>query len=182
VIEKSKRPLAGVFGGGKWTHFSAYLIRKTNHIDEIETLLLRIADPKGNKVKGKLKGSRNLRPKLKVLLSQDFKRSMEEMFGGKKGKKKVAKAVKKKGKVENAENDNPLKGLLRHGQGIYANYKGKSYRAVFYKTRGIKLNGKFYETPTGAAKAIVDRGTVNGWRFWKYRDEGGELVSLGNLR
>jgi len=92
------------------------------------------------------------------------KRPLAGVLGGGKGKKKVAT------KIKASTDGNALKGKLRHGQGIYANYKGTSYRAVFYKTRGIKLNGKFYETPTGAAKAIVDRGTVNGWSFWKYKD------------
>ena len=33
-----------------WTHFSFYLIRKVQHINEIESLLVRIASPKGNRV------------------------------------------------------------------------------------------------------------------------------------
>jgi len=33
---------------GKWTHFSLYIIRKADHIKELESLLLRIADPTGN--------------------------------------------------------------------------------------------------------------------------------------
>ena len=66
----------------------------------VYALLLRIADPKGNKVKGKLKGSRNLRPKLKGLLSDDFKRLLEEILGGKKREKKVEKVGKAKKKVK----------------------------------------------------------------------------------
>jgi hypothetical protein len=32
-----------------WTHFSLYLVRKEAHIHEIESLLIRIANPKGNR-------------------------------------------------------------------------------------------------------------------------------------
>ena len=33
-----------------WTHFGLYLVRKIRHIDEIGSLLVRIASPKGNRV------------------------------------------------------------------------------------------------------------------------------------
>ena len=35
---------------GKWNKFSVYLVRKSEHIRELESLILRIADPKGNSV------------------------------------------------------------------------------------------------------------------------------------
>ena len=52
----------------KWTHFSLYIVRKEDHIREIESLVLRIAYPKGNSIKGKLKQSEDLRPSLKKML------------------------------------------------------------------------------------------------------------------
>jgi excinuclease UvrABC nuclease subunit len=56
----------------KWTHFSLYIIRKEDHVKEIESLVLRISRPKGNKVKGKLKKSKNLRPLLKRMLRDEW--------------------------------------------------------------------------------------------------------------
>jgi len=88
----------------------------------------------------------------------------------------------KKGKKKGVKGDLPLNGLLRNGQGIYATYKGKTYKAVVYSSGLIKFRGKKYSSPTGAAKAVVDRKTVNGWRFWKYRNKSGELVTLADLR
>jgi hypothetical protein len=41
---------------GKWDRFSLYIIRKEDHIKEVESLLMRIAKPPGNKVLGKLGG------------------------------------------------------------------------------------------------------------------------------
>ena len=43
--------------GASWTHFSLYLARKEFHIHEIESLIVRISNPKGNRVipKGKSK-------------------------------------------------------------------------------------------------------------------------------
>ena len=39
----------------KWKRFSWYQIRDLEHTKDIETILLRIIDPKGNRVKGKFK-------------------------------------------------------------------------------------------------------------------------------
>ena len=66
---------------GKWNYFSLYLIRKIDNLREIEALLVRIGKPGGNKQKGKLKRSKNLRPRLKRLLSEDTKRVIEEILG-----------------------------------------------------------------------------------------------------
>ncbi|MHC4620755.1 MAG: restriction system modified-DNA reader domain-containing protein [Planctomycetota bacterium] len=161
---------------GNWTHFSLYILRKTDHLREIETLLLRIADPTGNYIRGKLKSSKDLRPELKVLLTEDSKRLI---LGGKKAAHKRVKKAKRKSK---SEGDLPLKGLLRNGQGIYAEYKGKNYSAVVYHTGIIRFNDTIYDTPSAAGKALVDRRTCNGWRFWKYKDNAGNLVALANLR
>ena len=170
---------------GKWTHFSLYILRKAEHLRETETLLLRIADPTGNAVKGKLRRSKNLLPELKALLTKDFKVRMDEILSIKKTVIKSSKKSKKK--AASKQGELPLhsllqKGLLRHGQGIHSSYKGKSYKAVVYYSGIIKLEGETYETPTSAAKAIVDRRTCNGWRFWKYKNKSGELVPLSELR
>ncbi|MHC4207183.1 MAG: restriction system modified-DNA reader domain-containing protein, partial [Planctomycetota bacterium] len=57
-----------------------------------------------------------------------------------------------------------------------------TYKAVVYYSGIIKLEGKIYNTPSSAAKAIIDTGARNGWRFWKYKDKSGELVPLSELR
>jgi hypothetical protein len=162
---------------GKWTHFSLYLIRKVDHIREIESLLLRIADPTGNYVRGKLKGSRDLRPKLKQLLTADFKMVIDEILGTRRVRRKVKKERKAAGGA-----GRPLKGLLRNGQGIYGKYKGKTYHAVVYSSGIIRFSGKTYDTPSGAGRAVLDKGAVNGWNFWKYKDRGGKLQAISNLR
>jgi len=165
---------------GKWNYFSLYLIRKIDHLREIEALLVRIGKPGGNKQKGKLKRSKNLRPRLKRLLTEDTKRVIEEILGIEKIVKKKRK--KKSTKAKMAKEKRPLKGLLRDWQRIYAKYKGKEYKAKVLPSGSIKLNGKLYDSPSAAAKAIIERGTVNGWNFWKYKDGSGNLVSIGSLR
>ncbi|HUT29107.1 MAG TPA: GIY-YIG nuclease family protein [Sedimentisphaerales bacterium] len=164
---------------GKWTHFSLYILRKTDHLREIETLLLRIADPTGNYMKGKLKSSKDLRPELKVLLTEDAKRLIEDILGG---KKPAPKRVKKKKTTSKAKLvERPLKGKFPGGKVIYANYKGNKYKAWVRTNGGIKFKGQMYDTPTGAAMAVIDKGAVNGWNFWRYKDKSGSLVPLTNL-
>ena len=55
--------------------------------------------------------------------------------------------------------------MFRHYQPIYATYKGKEYKANVFKSGQIKLNGKLYDTPSGAGKGVIDNGAVNGWYF-----------------
>jgi hypothetical protein len=47
-----------------WDNFSIYLTNNSKHMKEIESLLLQIAKPKGNKVGGKPSGSENLKRRL----------------------------------------------------------------------------------------------------------------------
>jgi len=129
-------------------------------------------------MKGKLRRSRNLLPELRALLAGDFKARMDEILGG---KRRRANRVKKR-KARRVKGDLPLKGLLRNGQGIYATYKAKSYPAVVYSNGRIRFDGNMYCSPSGAAKAVIDTGAVNGWVFWSYKAEGGNLLPLLNLR
>lgn len=158
-----------------WTHFNLYIFKKEEHIKELESLLLRIACPGGNTIRGRLKGSKDLLPHLKYQVKQQQQKELEDLFSH----FIIPQAKpKRKSKTESL----PLKGLLKNGQGIYASYKGKRYNAVVYSGGNIRLKDKMYDTPTGAAKAIVDRRTVNGWGFWKYKDKSGNLVPLKKLR
>jgi hypothetical protein len=165
---------------GKWNHFSLYLLRRIDHLREIEALLVRIAEPGGNKQRGTLGRSKNLGPQLKRILTADSKKVIDEILeSGRKKKKKVKRTIKK-GKTKKGEI--PLKGYLRDWQRIYAGYKGKEYKGKVLPSGRIKYDGRLYNSPTAAAQVIVDRRTVNGWRFWKYKDKRDKLVPIANLR
>jgi hypothetical protein len=167
---------------GKWTHFSLYIIRKTDHIREIETILLRIADPTGNYIKGKLKGSRNLRPTLKRIMTEDSRRVIGEILGQEDKPVKRTKA-KTRHKIR-AKGDRPLKGFLRGWQRIYATYKGKDYKAKVLPNGVIELmpSKKRFDSPSLAGISVTNKKTMNGWKFWKYKDKNGELVYIDQLR
>ena len=85
-------------------------------------------------------------------------------------------------KAKAIKGDRPLKGMMRHYQPVYATYKGQHYKANVLKSGYLKLNGKLYDTPSAAGKAIITKGAVNGWNFWKYKDKSGELRRIADLR
>lgn len=165
---------------GKWTHFSLYVIRKTDHIKELESLLLRIAFPESNNQRGKLK-STNLLPLLKTQVKRKIKEELEDIFKGHHIKTAKKKTTAKK-KVSKAKADKPLKGYFPTGKCIYATYKGKDYKAWVFRTGTIKYDGKLYDSPSTAGSAVRGGKATNGWIFWKVKDKNGELLRLRTLR
>jgi hypothetical protein len=59
-----------------WNRFSVYLTKDDEHIKELESLVLRIASPKGNRVAGKFSGARDLMS----VFSQRVRNSQRQEF------------------------------------------------------------------------------------------------------
>ena len=168
---------------GRWNRFSLYLVRKVDHIKEIESLLLRIADPAGNKQGGRLRNAINLDRQLNKKIQKRQKEERDEIFAKDTGSRRTAtsrRKVKRKTTSRDQRKDRPLKGIVGGGKRIYATYKGEDYKAIVYNNGRIKFNGQFYDSPSAAGKAARKRET-NGWIFWAVR-KGGELVKLSKLR
>ena len=165
--------------GTSWSHFSLYIFKKDNQIREFEALLIRIAYPEGNKQRGKLKGSKDLKPILKQQVKKQQTQELDDLF---KGHKLTGKKKTKSKKKRTIKNERPLKGIFSTGKVFYATYKGKEYKAWVNSLGRIKVNNKRYDTPSAAANAIITRGAVNGWNFWKYKDKSGKLRKITVLR
>ena len=58
----------------KWNNFSIYIINKTKFLKDIETILLRVINPPGNTVKGKIPKLKSLQ---KVLINETKKAELE---------------------------------------------------------------------------------------------------------
>ncbi|MEJ7577579.1 MAG: GIY-YIG nuclease family protein [Pyrinomonadaceae bacterium] len=156
-----------------WTHFSLYLVRKVEHIHEIESLLVRIANPKGNSVVPAGKSSGKIFEELKKMVKQKQMQELRELFGG--------VIEKRRSKTETREASNSkrnLKGLVSKPTPLFREYKGKGYKATLNPDGTILLKSKKYFSPTGAAKAVVDRARVNGWHFWYIEDLNGDWIKL----
>jgi hypothetical protein len=65
---------------------------------------------------------------------------------------------------------------------LRADYKGKRYVAKLRKNGIIQYNGQLFTSPSFAGMAITKTVTLNGWRFWKFKNDEGEWVWIEELR
>jgi hypothetical protein len=72
-------------------------------------------------------------------------------------------------------------GMLNKRIVLKASYKKKEYKASLRKDGKISFNGKQYNSPSTAAFA-VSKTSIDGWYFWKYKDEKGNWIKLNELR
>lgn len=162
-----------------WDRFSVYLTINSQHLRELEALAIRIAAPKENRQKGKLRKSEDLKRVFRKTLNQSWKKRMREIFNP----------------VDDIELDTPtlkeiikgrkpaLAGYFDKGTKLRFHYKGKLFRAYVKKNGAIRLNKnkKIYTSPSSAAFAIVKRG-IDGWYAWRYERSPSEWVYLNELR
>ena len=158
-----------------WTHFSLYLVRKASHIDEIESLLVRIANPKGNRSIPRGRASSAMVKRLKSMVREKQKEEFEELFG-------IRKAMQKGTTRQVSQVRKRLNGLVPKRTRLYRTYKGKEYKATLTPTGLIKLGKRRFTSPTAAAMAIVDRSSVNGWTFWYIKDSNGDWIRLSDYK
>jgi len=55
---------------GKWNNFSVFIIKRQNYLKDLETLVLRIAKPEGNKVLGKIPRHHEMERKLRSIINK----------------------------------------------------------------------------------------------------------------
>ncbi len=160
---------------GEWNRFSVYLTIGNSFVKEMETLLLRIARPKGNKQLGKFVKCQDLHRAFR----HDYKADVEERFGQLVGRKKVGTSPRAKP----LDDGRPaLASFIRKGIALRGWYKGKEYRARVLKNGSIKFrDGRTFKSPSGAGLAIRGR-AIDGWHFWCYERAPGDWVPLNELR
>ena len=160
-----------------WTHFSLYLTRREEHIHEIESLLVRIANPKGNRVVPHGKSAGALVKLLKSRIKQRQKAELAQLFSSKKLSPVKTARINGKNRPES------LLGLVDKRAVLYRTYKGKEYKAWLSPKGTISYAGKKYTSPSGAARAVfkVPR-AANGWKFWYIQDAQGDWVRLEDYR
>lgn len=105
-----------------WNRFSVCLTIGNSSVKEMETLLLRIAQPKGNRQPGKFVKCQDLRHTFR----RDYKADVEEKFGQLAGRTKV-------GKMQHAkpvdEGRPALGSFIRKGLALKARHKGEQHKA-----------------------------------------------------
>jgi predicted GIY-YIG superfamily endonuclease len=160
---------------GKWNRFSAYITKRTQHIRELESLMLRVTAPRGNRQRGKLSGASDLKRELMQCMKQSRRLHEAEMLGGGVAKQKRKRAAK------GARGSKALSALAGRRRRLWAKYKGKDYSAILTTKGQVRFDGTLYDSPSAAAKAVVGR-HCNGWTFWYYPIGRREWAPLLNLR
>lgn len=155
-----------------WDHFSLYLTEGDEHLRELEALVLRITMPVGNRAKSKFTKSQDLRRYFRRRIQEKYLADLNLLFASPKATDGLSKV---RGRDPGAA------GLVQRRTPLRMTYKGRSYRAALRPDGQIKVRGHIYNSPSGAAHAIVKR-SVNGWYMWKYEATPGKWVRLRRLR
>ena len=159
-----------------WTHFSVYFTKKVQYANDIEAVIISIAQPKGNKAKPKLGKERKLKDILRKSIKESHQEELRELGFGKKRK------VNSKKKNKNRPS---LKHYFKTNKTLMKSYKGKTYKAILLKSGKIKYKNKLYTSLSSAAQAIVHKRSpntaVNGWEFWFIKDSENNWVQLKDL-
>jgi hypothetical protein len=159
----------------RWDKFSVYLTTDNEHIKPLESLLLRIVQPGGNRVKGKLPGAKDMKLALHTAMRDHDSTRYAALLGGNVARRQVRK------KTSQARGSLVLAGLVERRVPLRAEYKGEQYVATLRKDGYIAYAGEKYASPTAAARAIIPR-HVNGWMFWCYRHPKKGWVRLSEIR
>lgn len=160
-----------------WDRFSVYLTIGDSHLRELESLILRIVRPKGNKQTGKLRGSDDLIRAFRRSFKERQRRELETFFGPSKKKSDAAKSG------VGTEGKKPVLAKYSGGRTIKLRrvYKGVTYKAHVRPDGTVRMKGVTYMSPSMAGQAICKH-AVNGWEFWRYERAPGDWVKLEKLR
>jgi len=158
-----------------WDSFSVYLTINDSHLHELETLILKIASPKGNKQSGNFINAQNLKPIFKKAVTKAQQKELIKL-----GLKKSTVVAKSKITVQKGRKP-VLAPYIKNRFEIRLRYKGKTRKAMVRKDGTILYGGKVYNSPSMAARAIKQRAS-NGWVNWSYQRAPGDWVLLNFLR
>jgi len=162
--------------GEAWDSFSVYLTIGDKHLKELESLLLRVIQPrpKGNKQAGKFAKSQNLLRQFKKDMKSFYEQDWNALIGRKtKKNRETGRQQARRELAKYMENRKPFT--------ITARYKGRNYKATVRKDGSIRLKGQVLSSPSAAAAVIVGH-AYNGWWFWQFERAPGDWVRLRKLR
>jgi len=158
-----------------WDRFSVYLTIGDSHLKELESLVLRVVRPVGNRQKGKFAKSEDMRRRFARDVRSQMRDELISLLG-----RRVPRDEEEK---EQDEGRRPV--LARYIKGslkLQARYKLKTIKARVRRDGSISFRGKVYRSPSQAAAKACKRRTCNGWIFWQYERAPGDWVRLNELR
>ena len=164
-----------------WDRFSVYLTIGDSHLRELESLILRVVKPSGNKQKGKFAKSEDLRRKLAHDFRSSFTAEIDAMFG-KPARRTPARATTHRIPASAPGRTPALARFVSTPLILRAHHKGHKLTARVRRNGTILFAGKVYTSPSVAGAAAVKRKTCNGWTFWEYERAPGDWITIDALR
>lgn len=162
-----------------WDRFSVYLTIGDSHLRELESLILRIVKPSGNKQKGQFLKSEDLRQQFGRAVRSQMRSQFSELFG----RTRTLELPESDPALAASDGHKPvLAGCVTEPLKLRARYKGKTLHARVRRDGTILLDGKSFTSPSTAAAAARQTPTCNGWTFWQYERAPGDWVLLDQLR
>ena len=160
---------------GAWDRFSVYLTNDASHIKPLESLLLRIAKPSGNRVSGGFGRPQNMYKALHRAMSDADADRRARILGG-----HVARRLRRR-RTRSTKGSVVLAGLVERRIALRAKSRGRVFKATLRRDGYVSFAGKKYESPSAAAAKAVGH-AASGWKFWQYRAAPRRWVPLGDLR
>lgn len=161
----------------KWDSLSVYLTIDYAHMRELESLLMRIASPKGNTQKGRFARATNLMRTLKADVRAEHRRVIASL--GAKAKERVALKPKRPRKWEGGEPT--LAPFVTKAFTLRSRkHGGKVHKARVLMSGVVRLGSRRFNSPSAAAMHLMGH-HMNGLRFWTYERAPGQWVNLKEL-
>lgn len=150
-------------------------------------MLIRIARPGGNRQRGALRNAESLRERIMKRARAAEEARLRAMFGDESPRTRrrrpgPVRTAARRRRVSPIHGRLSLAGLLTAGRtALRAEYKGQQFNAVALADGRIRYQGVFYDSPSGAGKAVTGK-PIDGWHFWRYRSADGDWTPLDRLR
>lgn len=162
--------------GDSWDRFSVYLTLEDSPLRELESLIVRIAKPAGNRQSGQFVRSENLRRRF----THDVKSLQRNELSAIIGEQNLDTG---QARWDMADGKEPiLAQYTKNPVTLQAKFKGKIVKARVRKDGSVVFGSKIFNSPSSAAAAACCRSTCNGWTFWSYERAPGNWIKLDNLR
>lgn len=166
-----------------WDRFSVYLTIHSEHMRELEALLLRITKPSGNKQTATFAASDNLETPLNRYIKTKQDEERDRLFDRKQKRARPKRKARPKKRTRGEPMLAPyIRADVMPSRKLKADYKGKTLQANVLKGGQISFRGKRYKSPSAAAQAAIHSGSRNGWYFWTFERSPNKWVPLNDLK
>ncbi len=156
-----------------WDRFAVYLTSDGQCTKELESLVLRIVRPKGNRVIGRFAESKNLLRQFGREIKAEALREVYDMLG----RRRPRVRIRPGGKSREARTRPDLYGCFSRAATLRGTYLGKVHQARVRKNGTIRYGDSVYLSVSDAARAACKR-PRNGWWFWHVKTPAGKWVRL----